>query len=174
MVISVAVASAPPTASAASRSWLDLGPRARVAFAVAYASVMLVVVISAQYRPDHAFGFQMFNETSTLNIHLYRRIRGERQLEAFVDGGFTTRGKDGSPRRIEWRDRVRDRVLGRLDETVHAKYGLAGQLQRLDLALKDFVRHLGDDQDTQEIVAVVETRKNGRKPAVVRLKARRR
>jgi hypothetical protein len=168
------VAAKPTSAAVAGRSWLDLGPRARVAFAAAYVLGMIAVVISAQYRPDHAFGFQMFNESSTVNIHLYRRVKGQRALEAFVDGGFTTRGKDGAPRRIEWRDRVRDRVLGRLDETVHAKYGLAGQLFRLELALQDFARHLGDDRDTDEIVAVVETRKNGKNPAVVRLKARRR
>jgi hypothetical protein len=164
-----APASAPPP-----RSVLELGPRARVVFAATYVLVMLGVVAGAQYQPDHVFGFQMFNESSTLNIHLYRRVRGTRTLEPFVDGGFTTRRKNGELRRIEWRERVRDRVLGRLDETVHAKYGLAGQLHRLQLALRDFARYLGDDRDTEELVAVVETRKNGRNPVVVRLKARRR
>jgi hypothetical protein len=166
---SVAVPSPPATTP---RSLLDLGPRARAVFAACYVFVMLVVVVSAQYQPDHAFGFQMFNESSTVNIHLYRRVRGKRALEPFVDGGFTTRRRNGEARRVRWHDRVRDRVLGRLDETVHAKYGLAGQLQRLELALQDFAQHLGDDRDTEEIVAVVETRKNGRRPAVVRLKAR--
>ncbi len=173
MILTASVAT-PSTPATAPRSPLDLGARARVVFAAVYVAVMLVVVVSAQYQPDHAFGFQMFNESSTVNIHLYRRVRGKRTLEPFVDGGFTTHRRSGESRRIEWRDRVRDRVLGRLDETVHAKYGLAGQLHRLELALQDFARHLGDDRDTQEIVAVVETRKNGRNPAVVRLKARRR
>jgi hypothetical protein len=174
VVLTCRVATTPTSATVAGGSWLDLGPRARLVAAAAYVLVMLAVVVSAEDRPDHAFGFQMFNESSTVNIHLYRRVKGQRALEAFVDGGFTTRGEDGAPRRIEWHDRVRDRVLGRLDETVHAKYGLAGQLFRLELALHDFASHLGDDRDTEEIVAVVETRKNGKHPAVVRLKARRR
>jgi hypothetical protein len=116
----------------------------------------------------------MFNETSTLNIHLYRRVHGRKGLVPIVDGAYRTRAPDGSAREIRWNDRVHDRVLGRLDSPQHAKYGLAGQLFRLELALDDFVHHLAGDAETDEVIAVVETRKNGREPSVVRLKAVRR
>jgi len=153
------------------RSLLDLGRRGRLAFAVLYVVVMLVVVIGAQHRPDHVFGFQMFNETSTLTIRLYRRVHGSKRNDALPDGTFRTRAPDGSWREIRWNDRVHDPVLGKLERPVHAKYGLAGQLFRLQLALDDFVAHLADDRETEAIIAVVQTLKNGRSPAVVRLKA---
>lgn len=159
--------------SPARRSPLDLGPRARGVFALAYVVVMGAVVVGAQYRPDHTFGFQMFNETSTLNIQLFRRVRGQKELVPIVGGAYQTRAPDGSLHEIRWNDRIHDRVLGRLDRPQHAKYGLDGQLFRLELALEDFVKHLDDDAETKEIVAVVETSKNGR-PGVARLKAARR
>jgi hypothetical protein len=152
------------------RSILDLGPRARVVFGVVYVSVMLVVIAGAQTRPDHVFGFQMFNETSTLNVHLFRRIRGRPGLEPFVNGGVRTRTPEGL-QTFTWQDRVRDSVLSHLDTPTHAKYGLAGQLYRLQFALDDFMRFLPADGDTLGLVAVVETTKNGRDAGIVRLKA---
>jgi hypothetical protein len=154
------------------RSVLDLGPRARVVFALVYVGVMLVVVVSAQYRPDHVFGFQMFNESSTLNIHLFRRVRGRRELEPLIDGSFRDRSH-GVLTTFNWQDRVHDQVLHQLDTTTHAKYGLSGQLFRLQLALEDFLEQLPRDAQTLGLVAVVETRKNGRDARTVRLEARR-
>jgi hypothetical protein len=52
------------------RSPLELGPRARVVFAVLYVGVMLSVVVSAQYPPDRVFGFQMYTESSPVNNHI--------------------------------------------------------------------------------------------------------
>jgi len=155
------------------RSLLDLGPRARGAFALLYVGVMVSVVVSAQFRPDHVFGFQMFNESSTVNIHLYRRVRGRREPEPLPDGAF--RDRDGRQVRwFRWHDRVHDPVLGHLDVPQHAKYGLAGQLFRLQLALDDFVARLPPEAATVGLVARVETLKNGRDPGIVRLRAVRR
>jgi hypothetical protein len=157
----------------AARSVLDLGPRARVVFAGVYTLVMLTVIVSAQFRPDHVFGFQMFNESSTVNIHLFRRVRGRRALEPLGDGTFTERAH-GVTRTFSWLERVHDPVLSKLDTPTHAKYGLEGQLFRLQLALDDFVARLSKDSETLGLVAVVETLKNGRDPRVLRLKADRR
>jgi hypothetical protein len=158
------------TALGVRRSILDLGPRARVGFAVAYVTVMLAVVVSAQSRADHVFGFQMFNESSTLNIHLFRRVRGRRTLERLDRGSFVDR-VGGVARTFSWQDRVHDPVLSQLDTATHAKYGLSGQLFRLQLALEDFVRELPADAETLGLVAVVETTKNGRDGGNVRLRA---
>ncbi|HSU39944.1 MAG TPA: hypothetical protein VLJ38_10255 [Polyangiaceae bacterium] len=153
-------------------SVLELGPRARVVFAVFYVGVMGAVIVSAQRRPDHVFGFQMFNESSTVNIHLFRRVRGRRNLEALPNGSFQDRSH-GVVRTLSWLERVHDPVLSQLDTPTHAKYGLEGQLFRLQLALDDFVARLPRGSDTLGLVAVVETLKNGRDPQVVRLKAER-
>jgi hypothetical protein len=150
------------------RSPLELGPRARVVFAVLYVGVMLSVVVSAQFRPDRVFGFQMFNESSTVNIHLFRRVRASARLVPLVNGEFTD-GPPGAPRLWRWTDRVHDPTLGRLDAPTHAKYGLEGQLFRLQFALDDFMTQLPRGGQTLELVAVVDTVKNGRAPSVVRL-----
>jgi hypothetical protein len=152
---------------------LELGPRARVVFALVYLLVMVAVVVSAQRRPDHVFGFQMFNESSTVTIHLFRRVRGRRALQALPNGSFEDRSH-GVARTLSWLERVHDPVLSNLDTPTHAKYGLEGQLFRLQLALDDFVARLPSGSDTLGLVAVVETLKNGREPRVVRLKAERR
>jgi hypothetical protein len=155
------------------RSILELGPRARVAFAVVYLVTMVAVIITAQSRPDHVFGFQMFNESSTINIHLFRRAQGRRQLEPLPDGSFSE-SSHGAVRTFSWYERVHDPVLGKLNTTMHAKYGLAGQLFRLRIALDDFVQRLPDDTETLELVARVETSKNGREPEVVQIVAHKR
>jgi len=161
------------TAPSVRRSWLELGPRARVAFAALYVGVMLCVVVSAQFRPDRVFGFQMFNESSTMNIHLFRRVRSTKRLVPIVNGEFLD-ATHGAPRLFRWTERVHDPTLGKLDQPTHAKYGLEGQLFRLGLALDDFVAWMPNGFDTVGLVAVVETLKNGRNPSVVRLQSVRR
>ena len=108
-----------------------------------------------------------------MNIHLFRRVSGQREPEPLPGGVF--RDRDGTGVRwFRWQDRVHDPVLGRLDTPQHAKYGLAGQLFRLQLALDDFVARLPPEAVTQGLVARVDTLKNGRDPGVVRLRAVRR
>jgi len=158
----------------ARRSLLDLGPRARVVFALTYVVVMAWVIASAQWRPDHVFGFQMFNQSSNIDIHLARRVRGRRAPVPLVNGSWQARDARGKPHGFRWDDRVKDPVLRVLDQPVHAKYGLDGQLFRLQHALEDVLAHIPDDAETTGLVASVGTLKNGRFPAVVRLEAERR
>lgn len=158
----------------ARRSLLDLGPRARVAFALAYVTVMGWVIGSAQGRPDHVFGFQMFNQSSKIDIRLFRRVRGRRAPVPIVNGTWEARDATGAVHAFRWGDRVKDPVLRVLDKPVHAKYGLEGQLFRLERALEDVLAHLPDDAETTGLIASVGTLKNGRFPTKVRLEAERR
>ena len=156
------------------RSLLELGPRSRVAFATLYVAVMAWVIGSAQIRPDHVFGFQMFNQSSKIDIRLARRVRGTRALVPLEDGTWEARDRKGKLRAFSWGDRVKDPVLGVLTKPVHARYGLEGQLYRLQYALRDVLAHIPDDAETTGLVASVTTRKNGRDPKIVRLEAKRR
>jgi len=158
----------------ARRSLLDLGPRARVVFAMVYATVMAWVIGSAQWRPDHVFGFQMFNQSSKINIRLLRRVRGRRAPVPIVNGGWQARDARGMVHDFRWEDRVKDPVLRVLEKPVHAKYGLDGQLFRLEQALADVLAHIPEDAETTGLIASVGTLKNGRFPTTVRLEAERR
>ena len=58
---------------AARPSLFDLGPRARVVFAVVWLAAQAALIATAGLRPEHAFGFRMFSESTTAELHLYRR-----------------------------------------------------------------------------------------------------
>lgn len=163
--------SAPPRPR---RSLLDLGPRARVVFALVYVFVMAVVIVGAQFRPDHVFGFQMFNQASNIETHLFRRVRGKRKPVPVVDGTWQARDRRGTLRTFRWNDRIKDPVLGVLDRRVHARYGLEGQLFRVPDALEDVLAHLRNDAETTGLLAEVWASKNGREPELVRFEANRR
>lgn len=134
------------------------------------------VIVSAQENPDHVFGFQMFNESSRLRIQLFRRLRGSARGELIpvVGGAWEARDRFGRVRTFRYHERVRDRVLGNLEVSVHASYGLDAQLFRLKYALEDVIDHTRDDTETKALVAVVDTVRNGRPGPRVRLTAVRR
>jgi hypothetical protein len=135
---------------------IDLGPRARVAFAAAWIAGQAALILSAARRPDHAFGFRMFPEASTIEIHLSRETEGG-SLEA-------PRGEWSA-----WRHRVRDPILASVDTRVFASYGVDAQLARLQRALDDVADHLPDDAETLRVRADVVVRRNGRDPTTVTL-----
>lgn len=141
-----------------------------------YVVALVGVIVVAQENPDHVFGFQMFNESSRLRIELYRRVRGapRGELVPVVDGSWQARDRRGNLRTFSYHDRIRDRTLGTLNQSVHAPYGLDGQLFRLKLALEDVLEHTRDDKETKALVAVVDTVKNGRPGPQLRVTAVRR
>src|SRR4051794_25180758 len=103
-------------------SWLDLGPRARLIFFTAFVSLQLGVVLSTPWRYDRVFGIQMFNASSTISIALFRRVQGAdggKRLVRVERGSWQARDASGAIRTFRWQDRIRDRVLGALDRTVH-------------------------------------------------------
>jgi hypothetical protein len=156
-------------------SVFELGPLARRAFSLAYLLALAAAVTYGQLAPDHVFGFQMFNESSSIKIDLFREVeRGGRvELERIVDGEWDAPDAGGTRRHFSWGDRVRKSPLNRLQGFVHAPYGLDAQLYRLERALQDVARHVPEDHETRAFVAEVETRKNGRDSGRVRLRAAR-
>jgi hypothetical protein len=118
----------------------------------------------------------MFNASSDMKISLFREIRrkGRTRLVPIQGGAWEVEGRDGKRREYRWQDRVHDGVLGRLDQYVHASYGLEAQLFRLQFALRDVATHLPGDDETEALLAVVDTVKNGRERAQVRLREVRR
>jgi hypothetical protein len=157
-------------------SRLDLSLRGRTAFAFIYLAVQASLVLTAVYRPDGVFSFQMFNESSTIAITLARRVRTPEGGTTVVatDGGWEASDASGVVRRFRWGDRVEDPILRTLGRPVHASYGVAAQLFRLQKALDDVIGHLEGDFETQSLVADVHVRRNGREGYDTRLESRER
>jgi hypothetical protein len=142
----------------------------RVVFAVLWIAGQLALVLSAGARPDHIFGFRMFPEASTLEIHLWRETTGGRIRAA--RGEWSARDATGQLRHFSWRDRVRDPILSSVDARVFASYGVDAQLARLGHALDDVADHVPEDAETRRLVAEVVVRRNGGEPRTIVLSSR--
>jgi hypothetical protein len=150
----------------------DLKPKSRAAFVIAFLGLELMAIAWGLRAPDHVLGFQMFNESSRLNVQLFREVQRKRRrvLVPVLDGKWQARDAAGALRDFSWQDRVKYEPLSRLGVWVHASYGLSAQLFRLQAALDDVASHIPDDTQTRALVAVVEATHNGR-PETIRLRA---
>jgi hypothetical protein len=148
---------------------LTLGPEGRVAFAGFWIAGQIALILSAARRSDHTFGFRMFPEASTMQVHLVRELRGG-TLPA-PRGEWSARDAAGQLRHFSWRERVRDPLLGSLDERVFASYGVDAQLARLHRALDDVADHIPEDGETLRLRAEVLVWKNGREPSALTLES---
>lgn len=139
---------------------------------VAFFGLELTGIAWGQRTPDHVLGFQMFNETSRLTIHLFREVKQKRKrvLVPVPDGRWRAPDRSGQLRDYAWQDRVHYSPLDVLERSMHARYGLKGQLFHLQAALDDVVQHLSEDQATLALVAKVDTLQNG-KPGQIELRA---
>jgi hypothetical protein len=146
---------------------IRLGPSARVAFGACWIAGQLALLLSAARRPDHAFGFRMFPEASTLEIRLSREVHGT--VVRAPGGEWSARDAKGQLRHFSWRDRVRDPILGSIDARVFASYGVDAQLSRLASALDDVADHIPEDAETHTLRAEVVFSRNGREPATLTL-----
>lgn len=144
----------------------------RVVFAIAWIAVQGGLILTAGRRPDGAFGFRMFQESSALKVSLYREVPGAdgARVRLHVDDGvWTARDATGMRRRFAWTDRVRKRDLALFDTEMAAGYGAAAQLARWQAALDDVATHTPDDAETRRFLLDVTVRRNAREPYVVHL-----
>jgi hypothetical protein len=144
----------------------------RVAFAIAWVATQITLVITADRRPDAAFGFRMFSESSTLKIAFQREVMGDDGQLARVhvdDGVWSAHDASGTSHRHAWNERVRRQELATFDVEMNAKYSVDAQLVRLQAALDDLATHVPDDVDTRRFLLDVTVRKNAREPYVVQL-----
>ncbi len=161
----MAAPSTPPPSSRRGILW------GRTLVAVVYLGVQAALVLTAGGRPDASFGFRMFNESTTLEVHLAREVdapSGHGTVLVDVSRGeWVAANAEGERHRFSVRDRVREPALSTFDVVFHASYGAAAQLARLKAALDDVALHLDGDAETRALVERVSVRKNGREPYVV-------
>lgn len=178
--------SSPPRASQAPHAPRPWKGAWRVVFAFVWVSLQVALIITADRRPDAAFGFRMFSESSTLKISLYREVvedgtigalpqRGPHHEDGPVtrvhvdDGVWTARDGAGRTHRFAWTERVRRQELATFDTEISAKYAVDAQLARLQAALDDVATHVPDDAKTRRFLLDVTVRKNAGEPHVVHL-----
>lgn len=141
-------------------------------FAFVWVTTQIALVMTADRRPDAAFGFRMFSESSTLKIALHREVIGDDGQPARIhvdDGVWSAHDGSGASHRYAWNERVRQRELATFDVEMSAKYSVDAQLARLQAALDDVATHVPDDVDTRRFLLDVTVRKNAREPYVVHL-----
>jgi hypothetical protein len=136
----------------------------RLAFAAAWITLQVALILTANRRADAAFGFRMFSESTTLKVALYREVAtldGSRTRVHVDDGTWSARDDGGMVRRFAWSDRIRIPYWV-FDREMHASYGAAAQLSRLQAALDDVAAHVPDDAETRRLLLDVTIRRNGR------------
>src|SRR4051812_16331863 len=100
----------------------------RFGFAAAYLAVQAALVLTAGQRADAAFGFRMFPESSTMELHLARRVEAPTghgtTLVPVEDGTWTAKDATGTMHVVRWKDRVKEPLLSTFDVVQSAAYGL--------------------------------------------------
>jgi hypothetical protein len=149
---------------------------ARACVVIFYLGVQAALIATAGSRADNAFGFRMFNESSSLTAHLFREVEapsghGTVREEAH-DGKWRVKDDAGNWLRFDWYDRVKSGAVAPLDQDVHASYGAAAQVERLHAALNDVAAHVAGDTETSALVLVIDVSKNGRSPERVEFTAK--
>ncbi len=149
----------------------DMRPQVRAPFALLWMLGQAALVLTAGLRADHIFGFRMFPEASTLEIHLSRVTSGTSSGMSLPAprGEWAAKDASGQLRHFSWRDRVRDPVLQSIDVPMFASYGADTQLARLQRALDDVADHIDEDDETLALRADVRVSKNGREPYMATL-----
>lgn len=145
---------------------------AKATFAAAWLAVQGVLVVSAGQRPDAAFGFRMFSESSTLEVHLFRELPDGTRVEV-ENGEWVAKDRDGIPHRISWGSHVKEPNLTAFGVTMHAAYGAAAQVQRWSAALDYVAAHTPDDTETRALELELGVKKNGHARTTTRVQVRR-
>ncbi len=153
-------------------SLLDLGPRGRVIACVLFFGTEAVLVGTAGMRSDRSYGFRMFPESSSLTVHVSRRL-ADGSLVPIERGRWDARDCAGQRHTFVWGKMIRPPAPFRLDAPVAAPYGVESELHRTRDAMRWVLDHTSDDCETRALVARVDARRNGREPVEVDLEAER-
>ena len=157
-----------------------LSPRLRsvaaAVFGIAYLGIQGALIATAGRRPDHAYGFWMFHESSTVELKLFRVVlasgdpSGLKRLEVPAGPGeWNARDGSGVLQPRSWRERVKQPELGTFGQRIPAAYGAQAVTTRLLEALVDVSEHM-DDADTCRFEIDARVWRNGRDEGVAKLR----
>jgi hypothetical protein len=140
--------------------WLDLSPRGRTIFVALFFAGEAALVATAGSRSDRSYGFRMFPETSTVFVHVSRRLDGGKEVPV-VGGRWEAHDCGGKPHAYVWSKMVRFPAPYKLDAELGAPYGVDSGVARTRDALRWIADHVPDDCETRAFVARVQMKRNG-------------
>jgi hypothetical protein len=143
---------------------LDLGPRGRTVACAVFFGGEAVLIATAGMRTDRSYGFRMFPESSSIVVHLSRRLGDGRLVSVDKTGRWETHDCAGARTVVQWNKVVRFPAPASLETTVGAPYGVENEVQRTTDAMRWVLDHAPEDCETRALVAIVDARKNGRAP----------
>jgi hypothetical protein len=149
-------------------SLLDLGPRARTVACAIFFGGEALLIATAGLRSDRSYGFRMFPESSSIVVHLSRRL-ADGSVVPIERGRWDAKNCSGEHHAFVWARMVRAPAPNRLDAPVSAPYGVESEIHRTRDALQWVLDHTSDDCETRAFVAKIEARRNGRAPVEVDL-----
>jgi hypothetical protein len=150
----------------------DLGPRWRSIACVVFFGSEAVLIATAGLRTDRSYGFRMFPESSSIVVHLSRRLDDGRVLPVDKKGHWEAHC-EGATRPFDWWRMVRFPGPARLESLVGAPYGVENEVQRTRDAMQWVLDHTPDDCETRAFLATIDARKNGRAPYQLELEVTR-
>ncbi|HEY1693717.1 MAG TPA: hypothetical protein VGG39_16235 [Polyangiaceae bacterium] len=142
----------------------DLGERGRRAIpwlcGLFFGSELLLIA-TAGMRSDRSYGFRMFPESSTVEVHVSRRL-GDGRTVPIEAGRWRAHDCSGGVHAFSWGRMVRFPAPSRLDAPVGAPYGVESEIHRTRDALAWVAAHTPQDCETRALVARVVPTRNGR------------
>jgi hypothetical protein len=151
----------------------DLGPRGRAIVCAVFFGGEAILLATAGMRTDRSYGFRMFPESSSIVVHLSRRLSNGSLVAVGKKGHWDALDCAGGKHPFEWGKMVRFPAPARLEANVGAPYGIENEVQRTRDAMQWVADHTPDDCETRAFVATVDARKNGRPPYPIEIEVAR-
>jgi hypothetical protein len=134
-------------------------PWLRSLFAAAWLIAQAVLILTAERRSNHAFGFRMFEENTLVELRLSRLVDDGGNLP--VGATWTTHDCEGQPVEYRWHDLVRVGPTF-LNAPLLEPYGADTGLMRARAAVAWVATHTPRDCETRGFVATVSRVRNRR------------
>jgi hypothetical protein len=134
-------------------------PSLRTLFAAAWLVAQAALVLTAERRSNHAFGFRMFEEITTVELRVSRLVDDGGNLP--MGATWTAHDCDGRPVEYRWHDLVRVGPTF-LNGPLLEPYGADTGLMRARAAVAWVATHTPRDCETRGLVATVSRVRNRR------------
>lgn len=137
----------------------DRWPPLRSAFAAVYLAIQALLIVTAGGRVSHSFGFRMFEESASIEVHVERVLDGN--VHKPLADEWLAHDCSGAPHVLRWKDLVRFPAPRWLDTGIAQPYGVDTGVAIARAAIGFVATHTPDDCETRAFVATIKRVRNG-------------